>query len=185
MKLHPIMQWSRYGSVLKKVRNNAVVLDVGCGKKTLFMDRIKDRIQYGLGIDNRVENKTSANIQTFNVDFDNEDGFSIPGERAYDQVFMLAVIEHVNYPEIILKTICDHMKEDGEVFITTPARISKPILEFLSYKLKLISEEGVRDHKHYFSNKELEEILNQAGFKEIRHSYFFLRLNQLVIAKKK
>ena len=43
--------------------------------------------------------------------------------------------------------------------MTTPTRIAKPVLEFLSYRLHLINEDEIREHKHYFNKADIQEII--------------------------
>jgi hypothetical protein len=54
----------------------------------------------------------------------------------------------------------------------------------MAYRLRIINEAAIRDHKHYFSKKELVELLQKVGFKKISHSYFELGFNQKVTAHK-
>ena len=97
---------------------------------------------------------------------------------------MLAVLEHVYHPRFVLEQIYRSLKKGGEIILTTPSRAAKPVLEFLAFKLRLIDEEEIRDHKHYFSKQELLNLFKEVGFKEINHSYFECGFNHLVTAKK-
>ena len=78
-----------------------------------------------------------------------------------DQAFMFAVLEHLSFPKETLLEINRVLKNGGSLYLTTPTPSSKPILEFLAYKLRLIDEAEIRDHKHYFSKKELIEFCQE------------------------
>ncbi len=192
MNIHWWMRKWRYGKVLKNVRKGAVVMDVGCGEEPLFLGLIEDEMEKGYGIDKRVDPGNGSRVYTrpkvelVNFDFDSESAvsFPLPNGRKMDQVFMLAVIEHVYHARPILSGIYDALIEGGDLILTTPTRVSRPVLEFLSYRLKLVSEEQIRDHKHYFSKDELIGILEETGFDDIRHSYFQCGMNQIVEARK-
>ena len=50
---------------------------------------------------------------------------------------MLAVLEHLDHPIEIVKEIERILKPKGKLILTVPSRNSKPVLEFLAYKLKI------------------------------------------------
>ena len=81
-----------------------------------------------------------------------------------DCVFLLAVLEHL--------------------IVTTPAPIAKPLLEFLSFRLYMISEESIREHQHYYTKKELVGLMEGHGCKVVAYKRFELGLNELIVGKK-
>ncbi|HDY69914.1 MAG TPA: methyltransferase domain-containing protein [Actinobacteria bacterium] len=186
MKIHWWMRKWRYGKALKRVKEGAVVMDVGCGNEHLFLDMIQDRVRKGYGIDKKVEPYVEQKIEMMNFDFDNKSvvRFPLPEGSGVNQVFMLAVIEHVYHARAILEGIYNALEEGGEFFLTTPTLFSKPVLEFLSYRLKLVCEDQIRDHKHYFAKDEMEGLLGEIGFRDIRHKYFQCGMNQMIEARK-
>ncbi|MBP6256774.1 hypothetical protein KA405_03490 [Patescibacteria group bacterium] len=46
--------------------------------------------------------------------------------------------------------------------MTTPSVWSQPVLELLAYRLHVISEEEIRDHKEYFDKQKLIKYTTQA-----------------------
>ena len=52
--------------------------------------------------------------------------------ESFDIVTMLAVLEHLSYPEDILKEINRILRKDGRLVLTVPSKIAKPILEFMA-----------------------------------------------------
>jgi hypothetical protein len=71
------------------------------------------------------------------------------------------------------------------VVITVPSRISKPLLEFLSYRLNIVNSEEIRDHKHYYNKKDIEDLFLPCGFKIIKHEYFQFGMNNFCILRKR
>jgi hypothetical protein len=71
------------------------------------------------------------------------------------------------------------------LILTTPAPASKSLLEFLAFRLKIISQKEIENHKHYFSKRELLSILTDLDFQNITCSYFELGFNQICQAKKR
>ncbi|MDP2104336.1 MAG: methyltransferase domain-containing protein, partial [Candidatus Gracilibacteria bacterium] len=105
-------------------------------------------------------------------------------DNSLDIVTSMAIIEHLNHPEQYLKEVHRILKPNGTFVMTVPSVYAKPVLEFLAYKLGVISKEEILDHKRYYDRTKLREALMQAGFleKNIHHSYFQLGMNNFVIA---
>lgn len=99
-----------------------------------------------------------------------------------DIVTALAVIEHLHEHEVFVKEIFRVLKPGGICILTTPSPRAKPILEFLAYRLKLISEQDIRDNKHYFDKNELHQFFS--WFSDVKIDYFQFRLNTLIYCKK-
>ena len=97
---------------------------------------------------------------------------------------MLAVLEHLPMENELVKESNRILKRDGLLVLTTPTPIAKPVLEFLSYKLHIISEESIREHQHYYSKQELIERLQRDGFTIEKYTYFQFGFNQMIIGRK-
>jgi ubiquinone/menaquinone biosynthesis C-methylase UbiE len=101
-------------------------------------------------------------------------------------VTLLAVLEHMEHREELLKEIYRVLKPGGVLLLTVPTWPAKPVLEFLAYRLKVVSDEAIREHKTYFWKKELRDILSLVQFKpemtQVR--YFELGFNLFAAARK-
>ena len=89
----------------------------------------------------------------------------------YDIIILTAVIEHLDNPEKILN-ILKKLINNGIIFLTAPSWKSKPILEFLAYKLKVINEHLIREHKRYYDLEEYKKLSKLINLK-IKKFYFF------------
>jgi dolichol-phosphate mannosyltransferase len=173
----------RAKEAIHEIKKDAIVLDVGCGKDCFLLRQVKDTIKFGYGIDKKIKSWKNNHLNITEFDFDNFVPFPFK-DHFFDQVTSLAVLEHVYHPEFMVEQIYRCLKKDGQIILTTPSKAAKPVLEFLAFKLRLIDEEEIRDHKHYFSKQELLDLFKKIGFKDIKHQYFELGFNHLIIARK-
>lgn len=172
----------RLKEVLKYVEKNDFVLDFGCGNHSFLLENIKTKINKGVGLDYDVENKLEDNIEYRQFKFNNKLPFK---DNFFDKVFLLAVLEHIDPKKVIglfleFKRV---LKVDGQIILTTPTPKSKSLLEFLAYKLKVISEEEIRDHKKYYSKYDISLIIDKAGLKIKSYKKFQLGLNSVIYLK--
>ena len=72
----------------------------------------------------------------------------------------------------------------GGLVITVPSRISKPVSEFLAFKMHIINEQEIKDHKKYYNKKDLYDLFKHSNLKIIQHYYYQLGLNNFCLLKK-
>jgi 2-polyprenyl-3-methyl-5-hydroxy-6-metoxy-1,4-benzoquinol methylase len=178
--LEPVFRKIRIGVVKKYLNENSVFCDVGCGNGT-FLKTISPYISRGYGFDKKVNEHTDGNLIYSNAYIDEK----IPmGSGSVDCVTLIAVLEHLEKPESVLSECNRILKNDGIILITTPAPVSKPILEFLSFKLHIVSPAEIKDHKHYFTRRELSMILEKRGFANVQVKSFEFGLNNFAVGYK-
>ena len=173
----------RYRRMAGAAIDRRVVLDIGCGPEFLFLRSIRHRIAAGYGIDRRVRAGREGNISLMAVDLDVNPRLPLP-DASVDSAFMLAVLEHFAYPDRVLAEAGRVLRNGGMLYLTTPTPASKPVLEFLAFHLGWIDAGEIREHKRYFSRRDLLAALQHAGFQIVRHRFFELRFNQIAVAEK-
>jgi ubiquinone/menaquinone biosynthesis C-methylase UbiE len=179
--LEPVARKVRFNKILKHITPNSVVVDIGCGHTPHLLNRLETYIKSGVGIDPLIKNRHKGKIKLTSCLLSKK----IPIKSNYaDFVTLSAVLEHLEDPSSILKEAHRILKKDGLILITVPSPIAKPVAEFLAFRLGLISVREIAEHKRYFWGKELVEMFKKAGFKEIKHEYFWFYWNNFVIAKK-
>lgn len=172
-------------SKLKETSRVKKVLDLGCGYNGYFLNNITGQFPNlieAAGVDLSVnQNLNAPKVNLFSGDLNKRLPFA---DNTFDIVFSTAVLEHLVDYNLALKEMYRVLNDGGRLFLTTPAPAAKPVLEFLSYKLGLIEEHEIRDHKKYFSRRELRSLFKDLGFREIRVMPFQLGLNTIAVCRK-
>jgi len=151
----------RLKKVLDHIDDWQVVCDIGCGKHMNLLKTISSVSRQCIGIDKKIPPNHYSNIIIKTLCLDNR----IPlGDQSVDVVTLLAVLEHLDKEVEIIQEIRRILKSDGKLLITVPTEKAKPALDFLSYKLHLVSKEEIRDHKRYYTVEKLEKLLMDNGF---------------------
>lgn len=149
------------------------LLDVGCGAGRLgyiLKQKTKNLNLYGVDID--IESLQIAKERGYliqNINLDNEK-LAYPAQ-VFDIVVCLDVIEHVKNPYSLLEEIYRVLKEDGLLLLSTPN------IQWIYHIIRLIFGKGPRTyrspkyheydggHLHYFTFRDVNELLNRCGFK--------------------
>ena len=108
---------------------------------------------------------------------------SLLGREKFDVITMLAVIEHIKPLEFrsLLNEFVDYTMPESRIIATIPTTKSRPILEFLSYRLNLIDQSQIRDHKVYYDDLWINEIVDKTPWKISFYKTFQMGLNSLVV----
>ena len=182
--LEPVFRRLRFYKIEKLIPLNSVVCDLGCGPRGELLKHIQSRIEKGAGFDNLVEPFCGEKISLMPLNLDIE---SIPlKDESVDTVVSLAVLEHLENPLHLIKEAYRILKKGGSLLLTTPTPLAKPVLEFLAYRLCLISKREIDEHKYYFSKNELSDLLIKCGFSDNRiiSRVFQLGFNNFIHAVK-
>jgi SAM-dependent methyltransferase len=173
--LEPILRKMRLRKVIALIPDNVELLDIGCGTKAALLRAIEPKIKRGIGLDFKVPEWRSEKIQTIQGHLDDHLPFL---DNSFDVVTMLAVLEHIEYEEDILREIRRILRPNGFLILTVPSVWAKPILEFLSYRLKIVDDMEIRDHKRYYDRGKLKTtLIEKSGFSNFHHKYFQLFMN--------
>lgn len=181
--LEPILRSFRVRRVLPYVRrhDHCHLLDIGCGWEARFLKAVEPHISKGVGVDFKAPNISTQKIQTQSVTLEDSLPFA---DESFNVVSMLAVLEHLDQPEAILREIHRVLCVGGELVLTVPSNAAKPVLEFLAFRIGIVNPEEIADHKAYYNKDSLARILDLTGFTVIKHAYFQLGMNNFCVAKK-
>jgi len=173
--LEPLLRRLRLGRVLPHIPPQTRLLDIGCGANATLLRAVAPRLQQGVGLDFKVQPFAAGNLEVRQLRFEGQLPFA---EASFDVVTMLAVLEHIQQEGDMLAEVHRVLVPGGKLVLTVPSVWAQPVLEFLSYRLHLVSEAEIRDHKRYYRRSSLHcALVQQAGFEQFHHRYFQLGMN--------
>ena len=182
--LEPFLRKMRTNKILPIIKRypNSKLLDIGCGFNYKFLLEVEPYISEGYGIDFKVPELKNGKIKTKQIKLNDKLPFH---KNSFDFVTMLAVLEHLDHPIEIVKEIERILKPKGKLILTVPSRNSKPVLEFLAYKMKIVNEEEINDHKKYYNYKDLVKLFEETDKLRIQeHKYFQFYMNNFCVLSK-
>jgi ubiquinone/menaquinone biosynthesis C-methylase UbiE len=178
--LEPILRRARVARALPVVRKypECVMLDIGCGWEARLLRSLEPYVARGVGIDRKAPPLNSDKLTIIRAEL----GAKLPfDDESFDVVSMLAVLEHLEDPLGMLKEIKRVLRPVGALVITVPSHAAKPVLEFLAFRMKVVSAAEIADHKRYFGKADLKAISAEAGLRMVQHKYFQCGFNNFAV----
>jgi 2-polyprenyl-3-methyl-5-hydroxy-6-metoxy-1,4-benzoquinol methylase len=179
--LEPLLRRMRLARVLPVVARHpgCELLDIGCGWEARLLRAVEPHIKRGVGIDFKAPPLDTGRVSTMRATLTDRLPFA---DRSFDVVTLLAVLEHLAEPRAMVGEIARVLRPGGELVMTVPSVAARPVLEFLAYRLHIVSEAEIRDHKQYYSRRRLQALLQGSGLRIEQHRYFQLGMNNLLVA---
>jgi len=154
---HHYLMFNYYKSILKDIEKKSKVLEVGSGHGLFLLEMLKvidqnqvidvvdiskSSIRITQNIIKSIDKNSSGLIKFYNSDIN-----CYKTAQKYDFITMGEVLEHVDNPLAILKSLYDLLDEDGKLFITTCANC--PTI----------------DHVYLFDDiEDIRRLISEAGF---------------------
>lgn len=150
-------------------KSNAAVLDIGCGDGELgaWIKRHAQANIHGIDISEAsMEAARSKLDKVFCFDIENDKWPEEIKNTRYNYMIISEVLEHLYYPENLMKDIFNFIKEDTEIIISVPNILFwRNRISLLSGKFEY-SDKGLMDrgHIHFFSWESLRKMVENNGF---------------------
>lgn len=173
--------WCRFRKALPHVRPLARVCDIGCGLDARFLHYARERIGFGVGIDEKIAAAASTGRPLIRGDITQGLPF---GNGCFDHAILLAVLEHLNQPRSLLAEIFRILTPGGSLIMTWPAAAIDPLLHIL-HRVGFVSKEmESQEHQARIPLPLLRSMLGEIGFTGSRHRTFEFGLNNLLVCTK-
>ena len=182
--LEPILSRLRIAAIKNTALKvpNCRLLDVGCGQDAILLRAMSPHIKAGVGLDKNVSATIAGNIQIMSLEFSGRLPFN---DNDFDVCTLLAVLEHIDDDSSMLKEISRVLRPGGQLILTVPSWHAKPVLEFLAFRLGIVSREQIADHKRYYNKADLCELIARINDLEIvSHRYFQLGMNNRLVCRR-
>jgi ubiquinone/menaquinone biosynthesis C-methylase UbiE len=179
--LEPLLRRMRIRQVLPVLlaHPECELLDVGCGWEAKLLKSVEPYVKRGVGVDFKAPALSTPKLATIAATLTDRLPFR---DAEFDVVTLLAVLEHLSHPRAMVEEIARVLRPGGQVVVTVPSVAAKPVLEFLAYRLHIVSEAEIRDHKRYYSRRRLDDLFAASGLAIERHRYFQLGMNNFLVA---
>lgn len=156
------------------IYNSKKLLDIGCGDGEI-LDVVEPRqIVNVYGIDNNPDSLKIAQKKGMNVKICDINLEKIPYvDNFFDHIICLDVIEHVSNPRFLLSEAYRVLRKGGKIILSTPnIRFSDHLITLVlkGNFPKTSIDQHLYDggHIHFFTYKDLEYLLRESKFKNIR-----------------
>jgi SAM-dependent methyltransferase len=160
--------------LVRRVPDDAVVLDVGCGGGKMLRTISKHRHRLTLlGCD--VKEPTDIHGDFTFAPLDGATGLLPYADSSVDVALLVDVLEHVEHPETVLSEIARILRPSGRLLAFVPME-GEPISWFSAFRALLGQNLYVRtkDHINSFTHDEVERMLaRQFVVTERRYLYHF------------
>ncbi|MBX3736362.1 MAG: class I SAM-dependent methyltransferase [Candidatus Didemnitutus sp.] len=157
-----ICRW-RSRALHRLVPADATMLDFGCGHQAMFLRSVQTKIKRGVGLDyDATPAQPAPNLELRQFRF--VDRFDYP-DASFNLVTILAVLEHIplDQVDVLFREFSRILAPGGRILVTTPTPAAKPVLEFMAFRLKIISAPEIADHKHYYTEADLRALAARHG----------------------
>ena len=176
----------RKRQVVKRIPQGAgIVADFGSGYDArLLLSLLRTGVaKEGIAIDTEFKSELGS-VPHLVCTLANLNGLIQLPDASVDVALSLAVLEHLDKPEVFLRELYRIVRPGGVVLLTTPGPTSKPLLEFLAFRLGIIDKHEIADHKQYFSSSMLHVAFVAAGFtrENVSPKRFLFGMNNIVMA---
>lgn len=191
--LEPVARYFRFTAGVQHLDKNRqlTLVDLGCGPQLRFyhfLAKAGVQVKKYIGVDPLIEPAVVSR-------FTNQPSISIitralrrkieQESATVDYVVAFAFFEHINNPKEILGEAYRLLKPGGKIILTVPSPKAKRVLEFLSFKLGIISRREIEEHKRYFNQEQLMKLLPKGVIQSATfHRYFEFGLNNLFVITK-
>jgi len=176
-------------NLIDKKSQNLKVLEIGAAYgETLFYLKQNGIASEVVGVDIFEDAKNKQNYKPLDqFIFGDIEKIDLPEYfQHFDLILLADVLEHLFEPKSVLETLKKYLKEDGKIII------SMPNIRYYSALYKIVfkgdfkyEESGIFDYTHvrFYCRKNIQELLETAGYKVLKQESSIINYQGKSIAK--
>jgi len=168
--------------IINNIWENNVVLDVWCNKWYIWLNSYKSNIFYGLEYDiNALEEAKKIYKDVKQYDLNNLVNLNFEVDK-FDIILFADVLEHVLFPNEVLKFFKKYLKDDWKIIVSLPNVANWQIrLNLLFWKFDY-TETWIMDktHLHFYTLRSTKELLSKSWYK-IEKIYYWASFFWIII----
>lgn len=143
-----LSKYSTHNIIRENIGDNKAVLDIGCNEGYLGRVCAKTNIFYGLDYYQENIDKATTFYKDARV-YDLNDLKELPWKQKFNVIVFADVLEHILFPEQVLKFFVDHyLKENGQVIISLPNIANWQVRLNLLFGKFDYTDTGIMDKTH-------------------------------------
>ena len=173
---------ARYHRVIPYLRGD--ILEIGCGMSPVIATLSASQNYCGIDVESSFVTLLRQLFPTrefhqLNVE---QDTLAL-GEKQFDTLLLVAVLEHLACPAKVLSALTAYLKNGGQVVLTTPTPVGHR-MHRLGARCGIFSRVAAEDHRSILDKEDLQHICESIGLKLRVYRSFQFGGNQLVVAEK-
>jgi 2-polyprenyl-3-methyl-5-hydroxy-6-metoxy-1,4-benzoquinol methylase len=141
------------------------ILDAGCGYHAMVVRDLLGEVRQATLIDVAISDELKARPNVRAIESVLPQALEQVDSGTIDVVICNNVLEHLWKPEVAVAHFRRVLTPGGMALINVPSWRGKTVLEFASFRLHVVPEIEIDDHKRYYSTHELWSLLVEGGFK--------------------
>jgi 2-polyprenyl-3-methyl-5-hydroxy-6-metoxy-1,4-benzoquinol methylase len=156
-----------------KIRRSAggwagkAVADVGCGFEAPLARAILAQAASVTLVDLALADDLKADPRVTAIEGVLPDALERIASASLDVVVCNNVLEHLWRPQAALGHFRRVLRDGGVALLNVPSWRGKYFLELGAFRLHVVPEREIDDHKHYYSPREFWSLLVESGFRPI------------------
>ena len=157
--------------IANQVKNNSIILDVGCAQGTLgyYLSKHKNCKTYGIEIDNESRNiakekKCYEKIYSCSIENEKDKEYQelFSSKIQFDYIIFADVLEHLYRPDKVIFEFQKLLKQNGEILVSIPNVAHYDIIRGLFNDQFNYSKVGILDNTHirFFTKKSFAQFID-------------------------
>lgn len=176
--------YSSYHMLLEAVGSGQKILDVGCGKGFLA-EKVAQQGNQVSGADYLPPSEVMPVLERY-AQANLFDGLAGVHEKLdgakFDKVVFLDVLEHLPFPEKLLKEAVAMLEPGGQIVVSVPNVVNIRVRLAMLFGAFTYTDRGILDRTHlrFFTRKSIRQLVEDCGYRVVRERMTVIPLEMIL-----